>query len=370
MKKILLVFFILQLVWAVNDRNVIICVIDGVRYTEAFDTMWDKDQQNDTLPNIWALTPNGTLCTKLYVGNPEKLTETNPSHATLLTGTWQNLYNDMTLYKSVKPGEDPYANYVANDEPPNMPTLFEYFRKETGATQNAAYLVVGKGKLGVMAYSTHPEYGEKYAAAKWTIKDQYASFSDEMYMTNYLMDNVTWLRVQEVLEQYHPQLMLINLPLCDYIGHKEFSGDTTPVDDPSPTHPSLNAYQVYSDAIRNADRIVGELWKKIESDSVYAGKTDLIVLTDHGRHSNRCLGPKEHDGKLCTRASDPLKIGVCDSVSHLMFFAIGPSFKEGHVSGKLYTLRDIAPTIGKIMALPTPLVQGQVMQDILKNHEK
>lgn len=296
-RNILLVMFLLQALWAVNERRVIILVIDGVRYTEAFDTMWDKDPQNDTLPNIWALTPNGTLCTKLYVGNPEKITETNPSHATLLTGTWQNLYNDMNLYKSVKPGEDPYENYSSSDEPPTMPTLFEYFRKETGVTQSAAYLVVGKGKLGVMTHSTHPDYGKEYAAAKWTIKDQYASFSDDMYMVNYLMDNVTWLRAQEIMTEYKPQLMLINLALVDYLGHKEFSGDKTPKDDISISNPSINAYDMYCDAIRNADRIVGELWAKIESDPYYAGETDLIVLTDHGRHSNRCLGPRDHDGK-------------------------------------------------------------------------
>ena len=69
-------------------------------------------------------------------------------------------------------------------------------------------------------------------------------------------------------------------------------------------------------AAQRADRFIGELWTALQADPTYAGKTTLIVTTDHGRG----LEGKEawkHHGKPFA-GSDQVWIG-----------AIGPGVRPG-----------------------------------------
>src|SRR5262245_40987096 len=46
-------------------------------------------------------------------------------------------------------------------------------------------------------------------------------------------------------------------------------------------------YDLYLDAARHADRFLAETWQKLQELPQYAGKTSLVVTTDHGRGSTR-----------------------------------------------------------------------------------
>jgi hypothetical protein len=86
------------------SQNVIIVVLDGIRYTETFGT------ESTYIRNMWTqLKPAGTIFTN-YRNDGE--TVTVPGHATIETGTWQTVDNH-------------------GFEHPTMPTIFEYFRKGT-----------------------------------------------------------------------------------------------------------------------------------------------------------------------------------------------------------------------------------------------
>ena len=362
------VLAIVSCLWAgtpAKVENVIVVVVDGVRYQEGVGTLDSKNSKDWSFANIGKLRSQGTIIDTYYVGNPNKITETNPDHAIMLTGTWQELYNDMSGYKRVHPGEDlslaqPEGKYI-----PDRPTLFEYYRKENNVPSTSVALVVGKEKLKVMAYSTHPEYGETYGAYTWNIKDSYASFSDETYTRNFLLDNVVALKMNEIIDQYHPKLMMVNLPLVDYIGHKEITGNA-PYETPAPSDPTKTGIQLYRESIQNADRLIGELWDKIQSDDVYKDKTVLIVVSDHGRHDDNCADHlTNHDGLQCTQANDPLQIGTCTGVQHITFFAIGPDIKKGFESHTPRTLRDLAPTIAQLMHFAVPYAEGNIMDEIL-----
>jgi len=69
-------------------------------------------------------------------------------------------------------------------------------------------------------------------------------------------------------------------------------------------------------AAQRADRFIGELWAALQSDPAYAGKTTLIVTTDHGRGTNGKDAWKHH-GKPFAE-SDQVWIG-----------AIGPGVRAG-----------------------------------------
>jgi hypothetical protein len=119
-------------------QNVVIIVIDGARYTETFgaDSLY--------FPRLWTqLRPLGTIWTNFRNNG---ITKTDPGHASIATGTWQSIDN-LGVFR------------------PTQPTMFEYFHKASGAPESATAVIVGKLKLDILAYSTHPNYGAKYKAS-------------------------------------------------------------------------------------------------------------------------------------------------------------------------------------------------------------
>jgi len=113
-------FFYLFVIAAVSRaNNVIVVIIDGARYSETFAA------EETNMPYIWnELRPSGTIFTNFY---NDGTTKTNPGHATIVTGNWQSIANNGT-------------------ERPTMPTVFEYFRQQTGAADSSAYVIAGADK--------------------------------------------------------------------------------------------------------------------------------------------------------------------------------------------------------------------------------
>jgi hypothetical protein len=259
-------------------QNVVIIVIDGARYTETFGA----DSLN--IPHIWTqLRPLGTIWTNF---RNDKLTQTIPAHASIETGTWQSIEN--------KGGERP-----------TQPTIFEYFRKSSGAPESATTIVVGKQKLEILNYSTHPDYGIKYMA----------SFSIDKN------DSSVARKLKTILRQNHPKLTLVGLSSTDGAGH---SGNFTN----------------YILAIRIADSLVYDIWQALQTDSLYSNNTTLFVTNDHGRHDSLHGGIKNHGDD-------------CEGCRHIMLFAIGRGFPANTIVTKRRTQCDIAPTIGELLSFPT-----------------
>jgi hypothetical protein len=259
-------------------QNVVIVVIDGARYTETFGA----DSLN--IPRIWTqLRPLGTIWTNF---RNDGITKTDPGHASIATGTWQSIDNK-------------------GDVRPTQPTMFEYFRKASGALESATAIIVGKLKLNILAYSTHPDYGAKYKASTFVGKD----------------DTSVVRNLKTTLRQNHPKLTLVNLPSTDAAGH---SGNRTQ----------------YLTAIHVADSLIYDIWQTLQADSLYRSNTTLFVTNDHGRHDNFHRGFKNHGDD-------------CEGCRHIMLFAIGRGFPVNTVVTKRRTQCDIAPTAGELLSFPT-----------------
>ncbi|MFN9372623.1 MAG: alkaline phosphatase family protein [Planctomycetaceae bacterium] len=104
--------------------------------------------------------------------------------------------------------------------------------------------------------------------------------------TPHLWDNVrydafTIQAVFDFLEQRQPRVLFVSLGETDDFAHE-------------------GRYDLYLDAARRNDRMIERLWTQLQSLPQYAGKTSLIITTDHGRGDDR-VSWKNH-GKDLTQA--------------------------------------------------------------------
>jgi hypothetical protein len=265
------------------SQNVIVIVIDGARYTETCGA------GNLYMPHLWKdMRRHGTLWTNF---RNDSLTVTDPGHLSIATGIWQ-VVDNKGLTRSAEP------------------TIFEYFRKATGAPKTATAVIIGKPKLEFLAYSTNPDYGIGYKGAAFIEKSDIAVIR----------------KLKIILRQYHPKLAFVNLPDTDGAGH---SGN----------------WSHYISAIHTADSLIYNIWQSIQADSIYCNNTTLFITNDHGRHDRSHGGFRNHgDG--------------CEGCRHIMLFTIGRGFPENITVAKKYTQCDITPTVGDLLSFPTPYSIG------------
>jgi len=281
-KFILLFLLLANILFA---QNVIIVVIDGARYTESFGG------GNTFIPHLYDdLRPQGYLYTNFRIAHEGK-TETNPGHATILSGTWQQIANNGT-------------------QRPTKPTIYEYFRKELGSSITDNYIIGGKAKLGILAYSSDPGYGVDYGAS--------SSCAD-------VTDNAVYDNLIYVMETYQPKLILASLSDTDKYGHG-------------------GVWTNYVNALTNADNLIYQLWQHIEAgDYGYTtSNTTLFVTNDHGRHTTDFTGHGDD----------------CDGCEHIMLFAIGRNVQPGVENSDLRYQIDLAPTVGDLLDFSTPNAVG------------
>ena len=295
-KLLLLWLFVLTLLPAQQTRHVVIVVVDGTRYSETFG-----DSTHANIPIIWnQLRPLGTIYTSFW---NDGATMTNSGHASILAGTREALKNNGT-------------------ELAHNPTMFEYFRKQTGAPVTQCWVVLGKSKLKMLAFSTHEEYGVRYGASVKRANPEY--------------DNIVALEnATSVLTEYHPKLAIVNVPAADSLAHDGF-------------------YDKYVGAIRQADTMVASIWKAIQTDSILRNKTTMIVTNDHGRHTTDYT---DHGDK-------------CEGCRHIMLLVLGPDTPAGITDSGEHKQIDLAPTIGKFLGFSTPYSSGAVIGSAIKAQAK
>jgi hypothetical protein len=277
----------LAFLWTISafGQNVFIVVVDGPRYSESFGS---KDRY---LPRIWnELRPQGTIYTNFH---NDGITATIPGHDALISGVYQKIAND-------------------GSQSLTSPTIFEYFRQQTGAPDSACFVVSGKKKLHVLTHSIDSAYGERYGA-RFVSTDTYR-------------DSDTWDSLVNVMDMYHPRLVVVNLPQIDARGH-------------------AGEWDNYLAAIRQADSLVALLWQKLQSDSLYSNRTTLFVTNDHGRHDDQHGGFQHHGDS-------------CNGCRHIMLLALGPDFPAGMEVTDPRSQIDVFQTAAGILGLHVPPDRG------------
>ena len=280
-------------------RNVFVVCIDGLRGSEAFDA----PDPSVFIPEMWGrLRPEGSVYYNFYnLG----ATWTTPGNHTIVDGCWE-----------ISPNREDWRLFR-----PASPTMFEYYRHANPQLpQDKVWAVVGKSNCDLIHHSGHPLYGEAYAASL-----------DPSIESN-RSDGATWTAMQTIMDEHHPSLVFFHLGTVDQAGHMKWGW--------------------YLEAISDADRIVGELWDKIQGDPYYRDQTTLLVTTDHGRHDDDHGGFRSHSG-------------ICEGCKRLFLLAIGPDIKAGQEFAEFRQQIDICPTVGEIMRFDTPLAAGRVLDEMI-----
>lgn len=282
-----------------KTKHVVIIVVDGPRYSET----WGNGELA-YIPRRAQMSLEGALVSNFYNNG---FTYTNAGHTAITTGVHQPINN-------------------SGQELPAFPSIFQYWRKATGAPASKAWVVSSKDKLNILADCIDS-----------TFAGQFMPMNDcgiNGPFTGYREDSVTYNKVIRVFQMWHPDMMLVNFKGPDAMGH-------------------ANNWLGYLDAIVETDNYIGEIWDLLQSDPYYAGTTTLIVTNDHGRHLDSNGGFVSHgDGCLGCR--------------HLEFLVVGPDTKQNYSTTENYDLCDIPKTISQLMLFPMYTGNGNLMQKILK----
>src|SRR5207244_11683110 len=189
--------------------------------------------------------------------------------------------------------------------PPEHPTVFEYFRKGLKRPSSDAWVVAPSNGFNRIGESSHRAYGAGLGASVILPKHLLtAAMSGRI--TNYehlLRDNyeTPFYAPEPGGSEFelHQLEMILKLSIDDFKAHARTlsSPDELSVyiarQLMRQVAPSLlwitlheidiahaGTYSLYIDGIRRTDRLCAEVWKIIDSEPEYAGKTTLLILPD------------------------------------------------------------------------------------------
>src|SRR5260370_21399373 len=115
------------------------------------------------------------------------------------------------------------------------------------------------------------------------------------------------------------------------------------------------AYSLYVDGIRRTDRLCAEIWKEIQSQPEYAGKTALFILPDFGRDSDT---DSAGNGFQHHRTGDALSRTT-------WMMAMGPGIRESLVIDRPLESTDLVPTLGAMLGFSPSFAQGRPIAEVL-----
>ena len=264
--------------------------------------------------------------------------------------------------------------------PPENPTVFEYYRKDLKRPSSDAWVVAPSNGFNRIGESNHRSYGTGLGArvilpkhllkaAMTGSKTDYEHLLRDNYETPYYTPELSGKDFE--LEQLE---MILKLSADDFRAHARTLSSPDELSvyivhqlmrhvAPSLLWITLHdidvahagAYSLYIEGIRRTDRLCAELWKTIESEPEYAGKTTMLVLPDFGRDADNDSGG---NGFQHHRTGDALSRTT-------WLVAIGPGIREGVVYDRATESLDLVPTLGAILGFSPSLAQGKPIRELM-----
>jgi hypothetical protein len=278
-----------------------VIVVDGARYDETWG-----DPAKQYIPFRSGLfLRDGVLDTNFYNnGN----TWTSAGHDAMCTGYYEPLDN-------------------GGNQLPLYPSMFQYYRQQTGAAMTKTWVITSKDKLYVLANCRDASMQSLYTPSyDCGVAGPFTGYRD---------DSVTYQKIISTCQTDHPDLMLVNFREPDWSGHQ-------------------GIYANYCAGIVSTDHYISLIWHYLQNDPYYKGTTTLFVTNDHGRHSVGHL-----DGFVSHGDS-------CQGCKHIELIAAGPDFKTGTIISTSYEQIDIPNTVGELMGFSVPTSRGKVMKELFK----
>ena len=272
-----------------------------------------------------------------------------------------------------------FNNFAA--VPPQYPTVFEYFRKDLKRPATDTWVVAPSNGFNLIGESGNRAYGKGLGAGVILPKRLLAgalpkSSRDDLY-DHPLRDNYETPAYTPQLEgreeELHAMAELLKLSVSDFAGHarnlaspdelsvyiaKQLMRQLAPsllwitLHDIDIAH--SGTYSLYLEAIQRTDRLCAEIWKTIQSEPEYAGKTNLFILPDFGRDSDDDPGG---NGFQHHRTGDALSRTT-------WMLAIGPGVRQNRVVDRPVQSTDLVPTLGAVLGFSPELAQGKPLSEL------
>jgi hypothetical protein len=263
--------------------------------------------------------------------------------------------------------------------PPEHPTVFEYFRKDLKRPPSDAWVVAPSNGFNRIGESSHRSYGPGLGARvilpkhlltaavsgrssdfDHLLRDNYETpfYAPELGGNEFQLqqlerilklsvddfrthartlsspDELSVYIVRQLMRQEAPSLLWITMHDID-VAH-------------------AGAYSLYIEGIRRTDRLCSEVWKAIQSEPEYAGKTTLFILPDFGRDSDDDSGG---NGFQHHRTGDALSRTT-------WMMALGAGVREGVVVDHALESIDLVPTLGSMLGFSASLAQGKPVAEL------
>lgn len=337
-----------------KKKVVVVTFGGGARDQETFSP---EGQEN--IPNMMRdLLPRATFFTQVV---NRGILGHYVATASLATGVYETINNFAAL-------------------PPANPTVFEYYRKDLRRPSSDAWVVAPSNGFNRIGESNHRSYGEGTGARvilpKYLLK---AAMSDRGADYEHL------LRDNYENPYYTPELgnrdfelqqleMILKLSAADFKAHaktlsspdelslyivRQLIRQVAPsilwitMHDIDVAH--AGAYSLYIEGIQRTDRLCAELWKLLEKEPEYSGKTTLLVLPDFGRDADDDAGGNgfqhHRTGDLAARTT--------------WLMAIGPGIREGTIYDRAVESIDLVPTLGAMLRFSPSFAQGKPISELV-----
>jgi hypothetical protein len=263
---------------------------------------------------------------------------------------------------------------------PHNPTIFEYYRRDLRRPASDAWVIAPSNGFNRIGESDHRLYGEGLGATV-VLPKQLLSSAMGSAASDYerlLRDNYESPVAVPLIEEHEVSLHnlagLMQLAVTDFLAHARTVSSPDELSLYIAQHvmqkiaPSLlwitlhdidiahsGAFSLYTDAIVRSDRICAELWKTIQSNPEYRGKTNMCILPDFGRDADADPGG---NGFQHHRTGDALS-----RTTWLM--ALGPGIRENVTVDRPVESIDLVPTLAKLLGCEARFAQGRPLAEIV-----
>jgi len=264
---------------------------------------------------------------------------------------------------------------------PDNPTVFEYFRKDLKRPAFDAWVVAPSNGFNGIGESGNRSYGDGLGAGVILPKRLLNAAllnGDASGLEHMLRDNYeTPLYAPQIGNntfELHKMSELLKVSVSDFTTHarslaspdelsvyiaKQLMRQLAPsllwitLHDIDCAH--AGAFSLYIDGIQRSDRLCSEIWRTIESEPEYKGKTNLFILPDFGRDADTDAGG---NGFQHHRTGDPLSRTT-------WMMVMGPGVRENVVIDRPVESIDLVPTLGAMLGFSPSLSKGKSLVEVI-----
>ena len=264
---------------------------------------------------------------------------------------------------------------------PQNPTVFEYFRKQLGRPASDAWVVAPSNGFELIGESSHASHGQGYGAGVILPKRLLAAAMSSSEASGYdhlLRDNYESPVYAPALgvsdEELQKMAQILQVSVADFVAHarslrspdelsvyvsRQLMRQLAPsllwitLHDIDVAH--AGTFSLYVEAIQRCDRLCDEIWRMIESEPEYSGKTTMFILPDFGRDADTSAGG---NGFQHHRTGD--------AFSRTTWMIVrGPGVRQNAIVDRPVESTDLVPTLGALFGFSPSLSHGKVLPEVV-----